>query len=75
MGVTVDPGDDLRVGEQQLEDGVAETRGSGSPPVPTNGLSMVAEVWWLKTITTMPAERPISSCSQANWVWSIEPFA
>ena len=33
------------------------TRGFGSPPVATNGLVIVALVWWLNTITALPVGR------------------
>src|SRR4051794_25866062 len=51
------------------------TRGFGSPPVPTNGLLMLALVWWLNTITALPVADPTVVLSQASWVASIEPSA
>ena len=51
------------------------TRGFGSPPVATNGLPMLALVWWLKTITALPVADSIVVLSQANWAASREPSA
>ena len=44
-----------------------------SPPVAISVLSMVVEVWWLKTITSLPADWLSRVSSQANCAWSTEP--
>ena len=40
----------------------------------TNGLSIVALVWWLNTSTALPLASSIVVCSQANWGASREPL-
>ena len=43
--------------------------------MPTNGLSIVALVWWLKTITALPVAAATVVWSQANCAGSSEPSA
>ena len=63
------------VGEQLGEHRVAEHPRGGSPPVPTSGLVIVSDVWWLNTITSRSVDAASVALSQSNWAWSIEPSA
>ena len=51
------------------------TRGAASAPVPTRGLVIVSDVWWLNTITSRSADAASVALSQSNCAWSIDPSA